>query len=398
MFKKDQKIPELNLVLDIGTEFVKSILFKVDDDVVYITKTAKVRQSTASMKSGVVSNIRNVLKTCQNALDLLEVKVENINQTFIGIAGELVKGIPVEIEYIRKNPQKEIDQSEISNIIEKIKDETYEEAQKHFFMSTGDENEGAIRLIETAITDCEIDGFRVEEPIGLSGQKINLKVFFTYAPILHIGYLNSIAKELGLKIGSIVAEPFAVAHSIHGRKENDYSAIIIDIGGGTSDIALIKNGVMIGTQMLSFGGRVFTKRISKNLNIPLDEAEDIKLKYSSRELTMSKIPHIKSIIGLDVELWVDGIEIMLEELIDEAKSFPNQILICGGGSLLPEIKDALIEHPWTQILPFNRAPKVSFLMPQDLRLIKDETGKLNGSDDITPLSIARFGADKLSKI
>jgi cell division protein FtsA len=394
--KKKEEKPIRYLGLDIGTEYIKAILFRVEDGSIVVEHFLRVKQKMTAMKNGTITNIRNVISACEEALSGLDTEDVKIVGSFIGIAGELVKGVPLDVSYKREGGI--ITEKEIEDVISKIEPDAYEEAKEIYRKSTGREtvDEFEIKLTNITVVQSKVDGFEVENPVGIEGTKVFLKAYFTFAPQLHINYVSSVSEALGIDVLGIMAEPFALARSIKKYNEKLFSGIIIDIGGGTTDIAVVKDGIVMNTQMFAFGGRVFTKRIAADLNVSLEEAENLKIKYSSKEISVTKLPEVKAAILKDVPVWVSGVEIALSEFLDDVTSFPATIYLCGGGALLGEIKEALIEHPWTQVLPFQRAPKVYYLSLNELDGIKDETGELNKPEYVPSLAISRYALEVVS--
>lgn len=385
------------LCLDVGTEFLKLIVFKVKDQKIHIDDYIKTKQHNAAMKNGTVTSIRRVIETIQEAVYGL--KDKQFDGAIMGIAGELVKGVMVEARYDRNDSQKPIDKAEINVVAEKIQDEAFNEARSLVFNHIGDTTGELtnIEMLNFVVVDAEIDGFRVEDPIGMSGNEAKIKLYFTFAPILHVNYLRSITDSINVKLIGIIPQPFAISRAISGSRESNYSSIIIDVGGGTTDIAVIQNGVVLGTHMIAFGGRVFTKRISHDLHLTINEAEEFKIKYAKNELSVNRITEVRDSIKKDAPLWSYSVSLGLEEFLDQVRGFPHKIYLCGGGSLLPEVKDSLIEFPWTKELPFNRSPKVAYLEPKDLDGIVDEKNLLTSTEDVTPASIARFALELLDE-
>ena len=94
----------------------------------------------------------------------------------------------------------------------------------------------------------------------------------------------------------------------------------------------------------------------------------------------------------DCEVWLAGVQLALEEF-SNVDLLPSKILLCGGGSLLPDIKEYLEKKSWTKNLPFAKPPQVDFIKPASVDSIIDETGKLVGSQDITPMALANLAID-----
>ena len=210
--------------------------------------------------------------------------------------------------------------------------------------------------------------------------------------MIHLGAVHSIADELGLELLSIAAEPYAVARSVDYDDVLDFNAIFIDIGGGTSDIAVVRNGGLEGTKMFAFGGRAFTKKLAQELGVPFEEAENLKISYAEGKLGADVTEKIDKILANDCQVWLGGVELSLAEFA-ESDVLPSKILLCGGGSALPGIKKALSSQEWVKSLPFAKAPSVSFLQPKDVARIIDRTEELKNPQDVTPMGLANLALD-----
>ena len=395
IFGKKTKEDDLSFIsLDIGTEFVKTLICNIEEDNVLILGYGKVRQPLHAMKGGVVTNIKSVIATCQKSIDIAMEEINDMNtpkRVVVGIAGELVKGVGIKINYERENAEKNINELEIKNILDKVHDTAYDEAIKKFTASTGSDKT-QIKLINATVTDTYIDDYKVTTPIGFKGKKVTLNIYFVYTPLIFAGALDDILKELNLTPIIIAVQPFAIARSVKGARDSSFDAIIIDVGGGTTDIAIVSQGTFQDTQMFAMGGRSFTKRIASDLSISYEDAENLKIQYTEQDIDRAKSLQIRDAVKKDIDLWISGVEISLEEM-ENIKIYPDQILLCGGGSKLAEIRTKLVEYPWSVLLPFNRNPKINFLSPEKIDGVIDKTLKLNKPEDVTPVCLARIVLD-----
>lgn len=382
------------LSLDIGTEFIKSIVFTLEEDFIKIIAASRIRQQPNAMKGGAITDIESVVEGCRVAIADVSKgldKKEKLENVMLGIAGEFVKGVSVLAKYDREVPSDKIDDHEVKQVMENIKAEAFEQATEELSGEMGVDPSQVI-LVNANITDTYIDKFRVANPLGFQGKTVQFNVFASFAPSIHFNALRHIAEQLELKPMAIVAEPFVVSQAYKGAKEENFGAIFIDVGGGTTDIAVVRKGGIVDTQMIAFGGRVFTKRIAADLNVDYKQAEDMKLRYSAGKLSDELETKVRRAIMKDIDVWVNGVELALSE-IEDIEVFPAAIFLCGGGSLLPEIKEALLEYPWTQVLPFNRFPRVNFMLVENCRNIVDDTHALTEPSDVTPAALARFALE-----
>lgn len=399
---KKSEGPQHIVSLDIGTEFVKALIGEVINKTsektgktiqyVKIIGTGKKRQRLSDMANGAVTDIAGVVDNCDAALRKAEQEAGVVaKDAILGIAGELVKGGTSSVSYRRTKPEVRIDMGELQDIIGRIQKQALDTVRKQLRWETGSD-EMEVKLVNAAVVDVKIDGYRVTNPIGFQGKDVTIQVFNAFAPMVHLGALQTIASDLDLNCINIAAEPFAVAKSVGADDSTEFSAIFIDIGGGTSDIAVVNNGGVQGTQMFAIGGRSFTKRIASTLGVSFDEAEAIKLKYSADDLDDKRHKAVAEALKSDIEVWLSGIELGLAEF-DQLDHLPPRILLCGGGSALPEIKKALTDGDWYKSSAFARKPTVDFVSPEDVNRVRDSTGKLNSPQDITPMGLANLGLD-----
>lgn len=383
---------EIFLSLDVGTEVAKALVFSVDpkENKAVVLGVGKEMQKKGNMQSGAVSNIGGVIMTCQAAIETAQAAagIKKVKKAIVGIAGELVKGTTTTVHYQRTNPESRIDLSELKVIIKKVQEKAFERIKDQITWETG-QSDIEVKLINAAIVDVRIDGYQITNPIGFQGKDVSVSVFNAYAPMIHLGALEAIADELCVDLVNIAAEPYAVARAIDYEDVLDFSAIFVDIGGGTTDIAVVRNGGLEGTKMFAFGGRAFTKKLAQELRLNFDEAEDLKLQYSYGKLNRGINDKIEQILQSDCEVWLSGVELSLSEFT-QADVLPSKILLCGGGSGLPGIRNALLSTQWLKDLPFAKAPAVNYLQPRDISRVMDTTNKLRNPQDVTPMALANL--------
>ena len=137
-----------------------------------------------------------------------------------------------------------------------------------------------VRLVHAAVTSASIDGYAVTNPVGFQGRHVRIGIFNAFAPLVHLGALESVAAELDLELLEIVAEPYAVARVIGSEQVRQAGALFVDIGGGTTDVALVRSGGIEGTRMFALAGRAFTKSLADRLDLPFPRAEALKVDYA----------------------------------------------------------------------------------------------------------------------
>jgi cell division protein FtsA len=237
--------------------------------------------------------------------------------------------------------------------------------------------------------EIKIDGYGVSNPIGFTGAQVELAVFNAFAPMVHLGALQSVAHRLGLELLGVIAEPYAVATCLDPGEMGDAGAVFVDVGGGTTDVALVRQGGIAGTKMLALGGRAFTRGLAERFGLSFTRAEVLKLAAAADDLPES-VPQdaLRHALAEDAAVWRRGVELMIADLAD-GELLPARIYLCGGGSELPQIADVLLaEDDWWKRLPFSRKPQVLALGPDDVLGLRDGTGELSTQQDVTPMALA----------
>ncbi len=392
-----KKQPEDNLIvgLDIGTEFVKALIARLDGDNLEIIGVGRARQSVDDMHSGAIADIGGVVRNCETALAKAEEQAGmQGKRAVIGIAGELVKGLTQTIRYKRPQPDRPLDISEMELIIEKVQERAQGKAQQQIGLETGNQ-EVEVKLVNSAIVSIHIDGYKVSNPIGFQGKDVAIQIYTAFAPMVHIGALERVASELDLDLIAVAAEPFAVSRSVLGTDASStFTAILVDVGGGTTDIAVVNDGGVEGTKMFGIGGRSFTKTIAADMGLTYEDAEKLKVNIDEPNLRTSVAQKLIQSVDKTLEVWLGGVELALSEF-DSVDHLPPRILLCGGGASLVRLVDSLEKSNWHQELPFTRKPSVQLIKPTDVVGIMDSTGDAKDHTFITAMGLLRVGYDTI---
>ncbi len=374
--------------LDIGTAYAKAIIIEVQDDVGVVLGAGRHQQSYSHMSDGIVTDIPGVIANCNEALTKAEQSAGGIiaPSTVIGIAGELVKGSSITISKQRQQPTKPVTPEELEAIISSAQQKLLKIAKERIAAETGYPNI-EVRLTNAAVIAVRIDGQAVSNPIGFRGRHFTLTLFSAFAPLMQLGALETVAQGLDLTLVTIVAEPYALARCLSANASADSGAIFIDIGGGTTDIALVRQGGIEETRMFALGGRTFTRRLAASKGLSVKEAEKLKLNYSNGSIKGNERDEIQNIYASEAQIWMDSVELLIEELA-KGELLPPAIYLVGGGSALPDLRQKLDNFPWTERLPFSRQPIVETIQPNMVTSIVDPNNLLRNAQDITPMALA----------
>jgi len=395
--KSTKKSDDYLVALDIGTEFVKALVGKVNGNEIDIIGVGRAHQSLSDMQAGAIADIGAVVRNCDKALNEAERQAGHRSRSvIIGIAGELVKGTTMNVRLSRKNPKTPMDIDEVEKIIGLVQKRAYDKARSNLTWELGGK-EVDVRLVNSALVSIEIDGYNVTNPVGFQGKDIIIQLYTAFAPMIHIGALERTAQDLDMDLLALAAEPFAVARSVIGDDANaTMSAILMDVGGGTTDIAVINEGGVQGTKMFGIGGRVFTKGVAREMNLEFDQAEELKVGLSTNKTPRQMVAGVELALRKTLDVWVSGVELALSEFT-KLDHLPNRMLLCGGGSSLDLLMDYLHDQYWYKELPFTKRPLVQHIQPDQVVGIVDKTGHVTDHTFITAMGLLRVGLDTLQQ-
>lgn len=422
---KERKTSPENIILalDIGTEFIKTVIAeKTEDDNLMIIGVGKEHQNMGNMYAGAIADIPAVVSTCEKALSRAEEMAGVVSKTcVVGIAGELIKGNTRTVRYRRKDGNKPISDQEMQLIIQKVQDKAGEQARQEIALET-DNPEVEVRLINSAIVSLSIDGYKVSNPIGFKGSDLLIQFYTAFAPLVHISAIEKVCAELNLDLLAVAVEPFAVCRACLGNElESNFSAIVMDIGGGTTDVAVVDDGGVEGTKMFGIGGRSFTHQIASRAGLDYDTAEAVKLQLGGVSLNKLTLNHRKETVGDaekkneiqqilaiperakkinaaivdNINVWMSGITVALEDF-PLVEALPTKVLLCGGGAGLSALQEELATSDWYKDLPFSRRPLVHLLDDVDIPGINNLTPEDLDYSFITAFGLLRVAIDTLT--
>jgi cell division protein FtsA len=386
--------PPALTALDVGTEFAKALVVALepigDGSVEGVVRGAgRQRQGLTHMQSGTVSDIDAVVANCQIALDEAQAAAGlHPTAAVVGIAGELVKGTTTVATARREDPRAPLTDEELERIVARVQSDALAEAESRIAWESGLERLD-VRLVHAAIVEMKIDGYPVSNPIGFTGAQVELGLFNAFAPMVHLGALQTVASRLGLELLGVVAEPYAVATCLDPGELGDAGAVFIDVGGGTTDVALVRNGGIAGTKMLALGGRAFTKGLAERFGLSFTRGEALKIAAAGGGELPEEIEaaSLDAALDDDAAVWRRGVELMIADLA-EGELLPARLYLCGGGAELPQIAATLEDDGWWRRLPFARRPQVLALRPEEVTGVRDATGAVTTRQDVTPMALA----------
>ena len=336
--------------LDIGTTKIVAMIGKKNEygklEILGVGKS-----KSLGVHRGVVNNITQTIQSIQQAI----LEAENnsgykINDVVVGIAGQHIRSIQHSDYISRKNPEEVIGDYDIEQLTCQV---------QNLSMLPGEE------IIHALPQEFKIDGqSEILEPVGMYGARVESSFHIVVGQAASIRNLGRCVKNAGLELTGLTLEPLASSDAVLSEEEKEAGVALIDIGGGTTDLAVFKNGVIRHTAVIPFGGNVITEDIKEGCSIIEKQAELLKTRFGSAWPGENKDNEIVSIPGLrgrePKEISLKNLSKIIharvveiiEQVYAEIKLYGHDepkkkliagIVLTGGGSQLQHIKQ-LVEY------------------------------------------------------
>lgn len=336
--------------LDIGTTKIVAMIGRKNDygkmEVLGIGKA-----KSLGVHRGVVNNITQTIQSIQQAVQDAETSSGmKIKEVVVGIAGQHIRSLQHSDYITRADGEEVITENDIDRLCNQV---------HKLVMLPGEE------ILHVLPQDFKVDGQgEIKEPIGMYGARLEANFHVVVGQVASIRNVGRCIKSAGLELSAITLEPLASAKAVLSQEEKEAGVALVDIGGGTTDLAIFKDGIIRHTAVIPFGGNVITDDIKEGCSIIEKQAELLKIKFGSAWPGENKDNEIVSIPGLrgrepkEISLknlskiiHARVIEIV-EQVYMEIKNYGHEeqkkkliagIVLTGGGAQLQHIKQ-LVEY------------------------------------------------------
>lgn len=374
---------EILFSMDIGTRSVVGIVGRHDGEKINILAYEIEEHKERAMYDGQVHDIELVAKAAGNVKRRLEEKLGiRLTNVAIAAAGRSLKTHKVILE---RKIEKEIEVE--SDTISSLEIEAIQKAQIEVEeMQQGDGNQ--YYCVGYAVVNYYLNGGIIGNLEGHKASNIGIEVLATFLPKIVVDSLYSVVSRIDLEVSSLTLEPIAAMNVSVQSNLRMLNIALVDVGAGTSDIALTKNGSVFAFAMVPVAGDEITEKLAETYLLDFDTAEKIKIALSKK----NKIK-FKDIMGNSKQLSVDEmiaainptIEQLSKDICDKILEYngkpPSAVFLVGGGSLMPGLE----EHIARMLqLPSERVGLRKITQTKELD-IKDK--KLSGPEFVTPIGI-----------
>jgi len=383
---KAEKQRQIVAAIDIGTTKIVAIIGEKDDEGKLIV-LGMGKAESLGVKRGVVQNIDRTISSIKKAVELAQnaAGVE-IEEVFVGIAGQHVRSMKNRGYILRESLEDEITREDINRLVSDM-----------YKLPVNSGEEILHVLPQSYIVDEEFD----VEPIGMHGKKLEGNFHIVVGQITSAKNIKKCINKAGLKNRDLILEPIASSYAVLSDDEKEVGVVMVDIGGGTTDIAIYNDKKIIHTAVIPFGGDVITKDIKKELGIVENDAEKLKKAHGSALpeavnpnsfITIKGISNrpnkeisqrlVAEIINARMNEIIGAIEFQIEQT-GVAKKLSAGIVLTGGGAQLSHLR---------QLMAFKTGLEIRIGHPNKL-LVTDLGEELNHTMYSTSVGLLLKGFD-----
>jgi len=329
--------------LDIGTTKIACFIGRKNEhNKIEIISMGK--SESMGVMHGVVANIEKTVQSITaavNAAQLCKEGTLTIKNVYVGIAGQHIKSIQHRGMYTKRDNTSEISQEDIDFFVDDM---------HKMVMPPGEE------IIDVIPQEYIVDGSpEIKEPIGMAGVRLEANFHIITGQINNVMNIKRCIERANLNVRDIILEPIASADAVLSDEEKEAGIVLVDIGGGTTDIAIFQDGIIRHTAVIPFGGNIITNDIREGCKILSRHAEALKIKYGSASASENKENEVVCIPGLrgrePKEITLKNlsniIQARMEEIIElvnyeiknsgYSKKLIGGIVVTGGGAQLKHL-------------------------------------------------------------
>ncbi len=376
------------LTIDFGSDTIKCLAFYRDGTANKIIGFGKQQVEKGHIRSGSIIDIEGVDLSLREAVaQATQNSADDIDQAIVGLNGSFLINQLVTARLMR-GKSSDIPEGELEDIYERTVKSSTEQAYTELVKTTGS-NEIDLELVTAEKAYVRVDDRPIHKDTRPAGNKVEMAVFTSFAPVFQMKNLSKLLKKSGLKIIGVVPEMYSLTKSLNQQRAGANDYLIINVGSDKTEIGVVFGGNLISTKSLPIGGYHFTYQMSHVLGLSLKEAENLKKSYSQGKLPNSESLTIQNCFTEILETWLSGIEIAFGEF-SGVKTFSSKIYLTGGGINLPDAYDYLTSEPWTKSIPFKDTPVFEKINAKDMLGIHDETQMVNSAEWVMPASLSNI--------
>jgi cell division protein FtsA len=397
---------EITFALDIGTRTIIGILIKKNENGYEVIHSAVREHQTRAMLDGQIHNVARVADSVAEVKKELEKKSDlSLKNVAIAAAGRALKTViqsyNIELNksrYIEEEDLKTLELEAIQQSQKQLKNSDSKLKANNIDQERENINKINYHFVGYTVRKYKLDGMEIGHLLGQRGKNMEVELVATFLPRIVIDSLLSVINRVGLEVEHLTLEPIAASHVVIPEAMSNFNLALVDIGAGTSDIAITKNGSISGYAMVPIAGDEITEIISEKFLIDYNNAEKIKCNLMKKDTL-----EVKTILGETIELGKEEILKVIENELDNLSSSivdkileinstpPQAVIFIGGGSLTPGLKEKFAKK--IDIIE----SRIGIRKREDLNNIIGEIKGVNTTQTLTPIGIAITTRETQSK-
>lgn len=376
----------LVFALDIGTRTVVGIAGIREKEKFRIVASAVIEHKSRAMFDGQIHDISQVASVVGEIREKLEKKLgTKLTKVAIAAAGRVLKTCEIKAER-DTDPNREIDRELVSS----LELEAIQLAQAKLYTEMPGEDQTQFYCVGYSVTNYYLNGYIITSLIGHRGKKAGVDVLATFLPHTVVESLYTVVNKAGLEVSSLTLEPIAAINVTIPKDLRLLNLALVDIGAGTSDIAITRDGSVTAYAMVPVAGDEITERIAQHYLVDFNTGERIKIMLSSpaQEIVFDDIFGKRNVVSRREvnEVIKPGVsslaEVIAGKILEYNHKSPNAVFLIGGGSQTPGLAGAIASNLG---LPEDR---VVVRSSEIIRNVAFRGKTLSGPEAVTPIGIA----------
>lgn len=384
--KENLNTEDLIFALDIGTRTVVGIVGIYEKEYFKVIAAEVYEHKSRAMLDGQIHDINKVAEVISEVKNRLE-KILGFSLTRVAIAaaGRVLRTSQVKLEY-----DIEAGREISTEIIGSLEVDAVQNAQMKLDTEILNEEKMPFYCVGYSVVNYYLNGYVISSLAGHKGKKIGVEVLATFLPHVVVDSLYTVMDKVGLKVVSLTLEPIAAISVTIPKDLRLLNLVLVDIGAGTSDIAVTKDGSVVAYGMVPIAGDEITEKIAQEFLVDFNTAEKIKITISSgteiikytdilgKKYEVSN-KHAQEILQPTIDLLANSIS---EKILEFNQKAPNAVFLIGGGSQIPGLSGKIANGLGLQ------SDRVAVRGRDVIQNIKTKIRKLSGPESITPFGIA----------
>lgn len=384
--KENYNQEDLIFALDIGTRTVVGIVGFYENEYFKVIAAEIYEHKSRAMLDGQIHDINKVAEVVGEVKGRLETALGlKLTKVAIAAAGRVLKTSQTKLEY-------EIEQGReiTADIVGSMEVDAIQNAQVLLDNELSADEKIPFYCVGYSVVNYFLNGYVISSLIGHKGKKIGVEVLATFLPHVVVDSLYTVMDKVGLRVAGLTLEPIAAISVTIPKDLRLLNLVLVDIGAGTSDIAITKDGSVVAYGMVPIAGDEITEKIAQEYLVDFNAAEKIKIsitsgvesiKYTDILGNKKEVNNVQAMEALQpaIELLANSIA---DKILDFNQKAPNAVFLIGGGSQIPgltgKIADRLGIH----------SDRVAVRGRDVIHNIKTKLKKLSGPESITPFGIA----------